>query len=321
MKNNEEKMKELLLSQLKKEAKETIAQVEADESLKHLSAPEEMDETLWKMIREHDERQAAYENMSEKDKEALRLGRELMILREMDDDNENDNAGANVENETDTCVRKVVGGADVVDGNGEKVVRYRRKRRHWKVYVLVAVVAALVLGMGMTSIGGAPFLTGLMERIVGERGIVQVDTERENGDGVEVDTSSESEVYEKIKAELGVDVVRLGYMPEEAKLLTSDIDKKLARVCLLFQYQEEIIEHQIVVNYKGQVHGYDVEDKLIDERDIMVSGVNIQVREYLIDGNKKEYVARFEYKDAFYTLNAAISEEEFMKIINNLFFY
>ena len=321
MKNNEEKMKELLLSQLKKEAKETIAQVEADESLKHLSAPEEMDETLWKMIREHDERQAAYENMSEKDKEALRLGRELMLLREMDEDNENDNAGDNVENETDACVRKVVGGVDVVDGNGEKVVRYRRKRRQWKVYVLVAVVAALVLGMGMTSIGGAPFLTEMWKNVVGDREVVKVNTERENGDGVEIHTSSEAEVYEKIKAEMGVDIVRLGYKPEEAKLLMSDIDEKLARVCLLFQYQEEIVEYQIVVNYKEQVHGYDVEDKLIDERDIMVSGVHIQVREYLVDGSKKEYVAQFEYKDAFYTLNASISEEEFMKIINNLFFY
>ena len=321
MKNNEEKMKELLLSQLKKEAKETIAQVEADESLKHLSAPEEMDETLWDMIREHEERQAAYENMSEKDKEALRLGRELMILREMDDDNEKDNAGANVENETDAGVRKVVGGVDEVDGNGEKVVSYRRKRRRWKVYVLVAVVAALVLGMGMTSIGGAPFLTEMWKNVVGDREVVKVNTERENGDGVEVDTNSESEVYEKIKAELGVDVVRLGYRPEGTELLMSDIDKKLARVCLLFQYQEDIIEYQIIVNCKGQVHGYDVEDTMIDERNITVSGVNIQMREYLIDGNKHEYVAQFEYKDAFYTLNAAISEEEFMKIINNLFFH
>ena len=321
MKNNEEKMKELLLSQLKKEAKETIAQVEADESLKHLSAPDEMDETLWEMIREHDERQAAYENMSEKDKEALRLGRELMILREMDDDNENDNAGANVENETDACVRKVVGGADVVDGNGEKVVSYRRKRRHWKVYVLVAVVAALVLGMGMTSIGGAPFLTEMWKNVVGDREVVKVNTERENDERNTKDTNSESEVYEKIKAELGVDVVRLGYRPEGTELLMSDIDKKLARVCLLFQYQEDIIEYQIIVNCKGQVHGYDVEDTMIDERNITVSGVNIQMREYLIDGNKHEYVAQFEYKDAFYTLNAAISEEEFMKIINNLFFY
>ena len=321
MKNNEEKMKELLLSQLKKEAKETIAQVEADESLKHLSAPDEMDETLWEMIREHDERQAAYENMSEKDKEALRLGRELMILREMDEDNEDDNAGANVENETDACVRKVVGGADVVDGNGEKVVRYRRKRRHWKVYVLVAVVAALVLGMGMTSIGGAPFLTGLMERIVGERGIVQVDTERENGDGVEVDTNSEEEVYEKIKAELGVDVVRLGYMPDEAKLLTSDIDIKVGRISQVYQYGEDIIEYKIIVNYKAGSHGYDIEDKLISEKEIMVSDVPVKIRQYSIVGNKNEYLAQFEYKDAFYTLNAAISEEEFMKIINNLFFY
>lgn len=321
MKNNEEKMKELLLSQLKKEAKETIAQIEADESLKHLSAPEEMDEKLWKMIREHDERQAAYENMSEKDKEALRLGRELMLLREMDEDNENDNAGDNMENETDAGVRKVVGGADVVDGNGEKVVRYRRKRRHWKVYVLVAVVAALVLGMGMTSIGGAPFLTGLMERIVGERGIVQVDTERENGDGVEVHTSSEAEVYEKIKAEMGVDVVRLEYMPEGVKLLTSDINMKVGRISLVYQYGEDTIEYKIIVNYKAGSHGYDVEDKLISENEIMVSDVPVKIRKYSIVGNKNEYLAQFEYKDAFYTLNAAISEEEFMKIISNLIFY
>ena len=310
MKNNDEKMKEILRSQLKEEAEETIAEVEADESLKDISLPEDMDEKLQNMIQEYEDGQDVYERLSEKDKEALRIGREMQMLREM---------GGDLEDAEDEDGNSGNKRAD--DGGKKKTVRYRKKKKMRKVYVLVALVAVLVLGMGMTSIGGAPFLTGLMERVIGDRGMVQVDTERENEGSVEVDVSSEAAIYDDIKKELGVDVVRLLYVPEDAKLLTSNIDIMLRNVCMLYQYGSDIIEYKVILNYNQQVHAYDIEDKLLDEKEIIVSEIPIQIRTYEISKEKTEFVAQFEYKNAFYIINAAIPEEEFMKIVKNLFFY
>ena len=310
MKNNDEKMKEILRSQLKEEAEETIAEVEADKSLKDISLPEDMDEKLQNMIQEYEDGQDVYERLSEKDKEALRIGREMQMLREMGEDSE---GAEDVDGNS--------GNKRADDGGKKKTVRYRKKKKSRKIYVLVAVVAVLVLGMGMTSIGGAPFLTGLMEQVIGDRGIVQVDTEREDEGSVEVDTSSEEEAYDKIKKELGVDIVKLGYKPEKVEFLASDVDKKLGRISLIYVYKGSIIEYQVFVNYKEGSHGYDIEDKLVGEEEIKVSDVKIQIREYEIEKKGKEYVAQFEYNDAFYTLNAFMPKEEFKRILENLYFF
>lgn len=299
MKRNEENMERFLKSQLEKEAEETIAEVEADKSLRDVSVPENMDDELEKMIHDYDAGQEAYKKLSEKDKEALRLGRELQILQELDaEDNEEKD-----EKE-----------------NAGKVVAYRKKKRR-KVYVLVAVVVALVLGMGMTSIGGAPFLTDMWDNLVGDREVVKVNTEREDENTVSEETNSEEELYEKIKEAFGADIVGLNYRPAGTKILMSDIDESRKIVCILYQYQGEIIEYKIVLNYNNQAYGYDVEDELISEDSIEVSKVPVKVKTYRLPSSKEEYVAQFEYKDAFYTLNAAIPKEEFIKIVENLDFY
>ena len=80
MKNEQEKLEDFLKSELMKEGDEILAEIEADESLKDISLPEEMDEGLWKKIQKKRAEKAAYEALSEKDKEALRLGREMMML-------------------------------------------------------------------------------------------------------------------------------------------------------------------------------------------------------------------------------------------------
>ena len=318
MKKNEEKLERLLKAELEKEAEKELAAVEADESLREVSPPEEMDDVLRSMIRDYDAEQEAYAKLSKKDQEALRLGREIQILRESDaaaGEDEDEHTRESARENTEDVGEK----ADMA-AKSEKVVRYRKKR-NWKIYALVAVVAALVLGMGMTSIGGAPFLTDMWKNIVGDREVVRVSTEREDGKPIEKDDDKEALIYEQIKSELGVEIVGLEYMPEGVEVLTCDIDNKLNRVCILFQCQEEIIEYQVVLNFNGQTYGYDVEDEIVDKRSVEVSGVPIEITQYKLPSGKKEYAAQFNYKDAFYTLNAAIPEEEFVKIIDNLFFY
>ncbi|MDD6441000.1 MAG: hypothetical protein PUG71_02620, partial [bacterium] len=129
MKNEREQHKEMediLKDELEKEAREILAEIEADESLQGLTMPDEAEEELMLKIQKLEEEKAAYERLSEKDKEALRLGREMQMQKENKIDDGDDNKNP--------------------DSEGGKVVTFRKKKR--QTYLIVAVVAVLVMMMG-----------------------------------------------------------------------------------------------------------------------------------------------------------------------------
>lgn len=312
MKNEQEKLEDFLKSELMKEGDEILAEIEADESLKDISLPEEMDEGLWKKIQKRQAEKAAYEALSEKDKEALRLGREMMMLN-------GDDAGKGEGQDEKNAVGKR-DAERAVENDGAKVVKYSRKRKK-RVYLLVAAVAVLALAAGMTSIGGAPFVTGVMKKIVGDREMVQIDSEREGNGDRNTKESEEEHFYQEVEEAFGFTPVMLGYKPVNAIIIDCEMNEELEEACMVFEYEKKTIEYQIWVNYKDKSVGYDVEDKLVYEESLLISGEEINIKEYQVDDTDlREYIAQFEYKGVYYTLNGCIRKEEFSKIINNLIF-
>lgn len=309
MKKEQENMEKLLKSELKKEAAEILADVEAEESLKNVSLPEEMDDVLQEMIQKMESVKALEEMLPEKDQEALRLGREMQALGDTDD-NGNDCKDEN-EDEDDSE-------PESVRTSGKVVVRYRRRLR--KVYLLVAVVVIMVLAVGMTSIGGTPFVAKVLKDVIENREMTQVETERQDGEERFISDNDEEEFYQRVEDEFGFVPVKIGYRPEKTEFLEYDIEKDLPRACLLYVCNDVIIEYQVIVNYRDYSFGYDVEDKLIEEKVINVSNVPINIKQYITPENRNEFVAQFEYNNALYTINAPIEEDEFQKIVKNLIF-
>lgn len=185
----------------------------------------------------------------------------------------------------------------------------------------MAIVAVLAMMWSMVSIGGTPFFGKLWTQTIGDRKMTQVDTEREDGDKNKVDDYDEESVYEEIKEKMGVDVVRLKRTSEDMLLVQSDIDEVLKRVCLIYDNKENMIEYQMVFNYKEQSHGYDIEDKKIKEEKIKISGNNIDIFQYELPDGNKENVAQFTYEDVFYTINTTMDEGKLKKLLKNLYFF
>ena len=142
-----------------------------------------------------------------------------------------------------------------------------------------------------------------------------------NFEGERLVLFDEEKVYEEIKESLGVDVVRLEGKPDNMSLVHSDIDTKLNRVCLIFANENTTLEYQIVVNYQEKSHGYDIEDEKIKEELIKEGGNEIRFTQYKLPDESKENTAEFVYQDVFYTLNAVMDEEDFKKILKNLYFF
>lgn len=332
MEKHEDNLDKLLKAELEKEAGEIMEEMDSDESLQDISFPEDLDEKMWSKIQEYEEQQKAYEKLSDADKEAIRLGREVQALRggentkdHLKKDVESDSYIDNVvpiehgKHETDNKASDDGTNGETGKEAGKKKVK--KRKRHWKAYGIVAIVAVLAMMWSMVSIGGTPFFGRVLNDIIGDREMVKVNTEREDGDKNKVDEYDEFQVYEEIKEKLGVDVVRLKRTSEDMLLVQSDIDEVLKRVCLIYDNRENMIEYQMVCNYKEQSHGYDIEDKKVKEEQIKVSGNNIDIFQYELSDGNKENVAQFTYEDVFYTINTTMDEGKFKELLKNLYFF
>lgn len=300
MKNMQEQHKEMediLKAELDREAREILAEIEADESLQNLTMSDDAEEELMRRIQKLEEERAVYERLSEKDKEALRLGRELQMQKEnkiADDSNDSDDAD-------------------------RKVVTFRKKKR--RTYLLVGVVAVFVMMMGMSAVGEVPLVTELRGHMFGKSEILQVDSEREGEDKIELMEESELAIYEEIKDTFNVDLIRLDYMPDKIEIKDYDIDEILNWATIIYEYEGTILEYRMIFNYREQSYGYMTEDELISEETIMADDISVQLQEYQIESeDEKMYMAQFVYQDVQYIFNATttLSEEEMEKILKNI---
>lgn len=328
MEKHEDNLDKLLKAELEKEAGEIMEEMDSDESLQDISFPEDLDEKMWSKIQEYEEQQKAYEKLSDADKEAIRLGREVQALRGGEDtkdhlkkDVESDSYIDNVvpieyvKHETDNKASDDGTNEEIEKKAGKKKVK--KRKRHWKVYGIVAVLAMM---WSMVSIGGTPFFSRGLNDIIGDREMVKVNTEREDGDKNKIDNYDEERVYEEIKDKFGMDVVRLKRNSVGMSLVQSDIDEVLKKVCLLYEDDDTLIQYQMEIQSENKSYAYDIEDKKVKRTQITVDGNKIDIIQYEDDGNE-ENVAQFAYEDVFYTINTTMEEADFKELLKNLYFF
>ena len=329
MEKHEDNLDKLLKAELEKEAGEIMEEMDSDESLQDISFPEDLDEKMWSKIQEYEEQQKAYEKLSDADKEAIRLGREVQALRggentkdhlkkDVESDSYIDNVVPieHVKHETDNKASDDGTNEEIEKKAGKKKVK--KRKRHWKVYGIVAVLAMM---WSMVSIGGTPFFGKLWTQNIGDRKMTQVDTEREDGDKNKTDDHDEAKVYEEIKQKFGVDVVRLKRNSDGMALVQSDIDEVLKKVCLIYENNNTFIQYQMEIQSENKSYAYDIEDKKVKRTQITVDGNKIDIIQYELDDGNEENVAQFTYEDVFYTINATMEEDDFKELLKNLYFF
>lgn len=332
MEKHEDNLDKLLKAELEKEAGEIMEEMDSDESLQDISFPEDLDEKMWSKIQEYEEQQRAYEKLSDADKEAIRLGREVQALRGGEDtkdhlkkDVESDSYIDNVvpieyvKHETDNKASDDGTNEEIEKKAGKKKVK--KRKRHWKVYGIVAIVAVLAMMWSMVSIGGTPFFGRVLNDIIGDREMVKVNTEREDGDKNKIDNYDEERVYEEIKDKFGMDVVRLKRNSVGMSLVQSDIDEVLKKVCLLYEDDDTLIQYQMEIQSENKSYAYDIEDKKVKRTQITVDGNKIDIIQYELDDGNEENVAQFAYEDVFYTINTTMEEADFKELLKNLYFF
>lgn len=204
-----------------------------------------------------------------------------------------------------------------------EVPRYARRKVGFsrkKTCGLVAAAAVLVIGAGVTSVGGPQYILETMQQKVGGREMTQTDTK--NQKKVNSGVSKEEEAFENIKEELGFEPIRINYLPRGTVFKNYEIFADLYSARLEFDYNGKTLVYRIRANYTQSSYGIDIEDKLIDEWKMVVSGIDIAIKEYQIEETGEiEYEAGFKYNNIAYSFSGIIPWKELEKILQNLYFF
>lgn len=291
MSEKKDQLKEILKDQLNKEAKQIEEEVGLNDNEE---IPNElkirMKNALDQKIREREmrsedmKRTDAYAKLSEEDREALRLGREML------------------KNQSEE----------------KKIYTMRRKKRNIRRIVALAAVLILVMAVGMTSIGGPERMLQFVKSSVGGRQVSKVNSSDKNKI---IEEEDEEKAYEKIGEEFGIQPVRIVWRPNGMKFKKMLLDTDIQLAELEYLYNGENTEFMISASYGEASLGADNEDEIIDYYCINEENVPIEVTEYKTpETEMNRYKAEFKYNNLYYCLTGTMTKEEMENILKNLYF-
>lgn len=270
-----------------------------------LNPTPEMKERLKKRIEEYEKQrelqEQLYAQLSEEDREALKLGKELQRQRKI----------------------------DASSKESQRKKNRRTKSGSWKKNIVsaaagIGIVIAVTSGFTIASVGGPKQALKIAREMIGERtritvnGITEGEEKKSGMDGMD----AEEQAYQQIKDELGFDPVRLGYLPEGMVFNNVEIDKKSQEIYMCYKKEKEKLTFIMQKRYTVGKAAVDIEDQMINQQYISIEKGDALLTEYQIkDANSKIISAEFEYDQTWYCIYGQIGNDEMKKVINNLIFF
>ena len=189
----------------------------------------------------------------------------------------------------------------------------RRPRIRLRASLAAALVAILALGVGMVGSGKKVYLPVVSQREDGDESTTKVN----NSDSAVASSYDEEEVCQQIEDQLGVLPVRFGYQPQGMTLqeywIKEDQDAILRYVCGTRQ-----IHVYISKDYDDSSINFKVDGELKDTVQAEAMSMEIPVYEYE-DSNGSIYMqSSFEYLNTYYSISGMLEQEEFEKILENI---
>lgn len=299
MNDKKDEFKECIAREFEEIAREEEEFLENDTSL---VVPEGTKEAVLARVREQirayemeqaekeaKEREEAINHLSEEDREALELGRKML------------KAG--------------IGQKDPEELSGKKV---RRKKKPLKMYLALAAVIVCVLAMGITSMGGPERIVRMMTQNVGDREVEKSSTSHKIK---MIEGEEEEKAYQEIRDKFDTDVVKICICLPEMRFDLMELDKEKQMADMYYYYNNKTIAYCINVPYRDGSWGIDFEDAIDEEYSKKIHGCEIEITKY--KPNQKglpRWDARFEYDNTEYLLTGTMKQQDFEKILNNLFF-
>lgn len=197
--------------------------------------------------------------------------------------------------------------------SGEVTAIHNHKPRRLKTIIKVALIAAvlmaMVLGMGMTTIARKRYSYVITEKNNGTNILY------EKGNTTDQDDILENS-YQRILDELGISVLKMTYIPKNMFLDKVEINKKRAK--MYFKYNE----NWIYVTQQLRLEGSSF-NKVSDKKPLNKVYNEWLKQDLLIEMNKtesgqQEFQVQIVTEDAYYSIEGIMEYSEFEKIVKNV---
>lgn len=189
----------------------------------------------------------------------------------------------------------------------------RRPRIRLRAALAAALVAILALGVGMVGSGKKVYLPVVSQREDGDESTTVVDNNEGNIDS----GYDEEEVCQEIEDQLGVLPVRFGYQPKEMTLQEYWI-KDDQDVILRYAYGAKRLHVYISKDYDESSINFKVDGVLKDMVHAEAMSIEVPVYEYEDSQGNVYMQSSFEYLNTYYSIDAMMEQEEFEKILGNI---
>lgn len=190
----------------------------------------------------------------------------------------------------------------------------RRPRIRLRAALAAALVAILALGVGMVGSGKKVYLPVVSQKENGDGSTIIVDNNEENIYG----GYDEEEVCQEIEDQLGVLPVRFGHRPQDMVLqeywIKDDQEAILRYVC-----GTKRLHVYISKDYYESSINFKMDGILKDKVELESMFMEIPVYEYEDSKGNVYMQSSFEYLNTYYSIDAMMGQEEFEKILENIY--
>lgn len=195
----------------------------------------------------------------------------------------------------------------------KKSVKVIRLKRMAKTMILVAAFATVMLSSGIGASGQRRIEYWLRIPENEENRIIW-----NNTDALYME-NSEAEAYQKIREELGINVLSLSYMPSEMKFKGMEIDKRCAR--LEFVYDDQYL------TFFQTLYAVDSSVSTVsDRKDVKkihnrILNLDLLIEKEVQNGGSSILSTEFAIGKAYYYIEAKVDEKEFCNIVKMIEFF
>lgn len=199
-------------------------------------------------------------------------------------------------------------------------LRTYKKKKRAKLLVALVAILVLVMGMSVSSVGSKSYMKELIEKFTGKS---QMDvTNVKDMDSQDTDEWEENIAYQKVDEMIKVNCVRLLDGPKEMHFISYNINEDIQQADLFYEYKGETIRYEIYLNQTDSSRGVTKEDAEITMYELNIQNNQIKISERKTEKAEANVMtAEFEYKGVFYQLRGKMEKNEFNKILKNLKFY
>lgn len=280
MKNQENNLEEVIARENDESGAGIEEEIRQDPEISQMAAGDGFKERFYKDKEKYDKR-LLLESLTDEDREALRLGRELL----------------------------------------EKKTAKKKKNVFVRVGVAAAVMTlTLAIGITSVG-GPRRIIEVLYQMIGSREVIKINSYREDKGDILISENFTEEEAYQQIEDDLEIKAVKVEKVLNQMEFEGADVDSDMQTARIFYGVGGSRINFIITATYADSALGLTADDKFIGEYEYPLDETIVEIREYQIEEkNQTKFVAIFEHRHIYYSLIATLERSDFELLLDNLNF-